>query len=262
MHFILIGFLSFNFGDIMSAKDAFDQSDINKLVAEAESDTIESKVANLEEEVTEIKGSIKALLMDIRETMSVIENPFQNIQGLANISSAIITPKRTDVIDLDDESGDAEKEADASKEKPKGKESELAYEDIQSSKLIPNNSFEDLKQVAKILPGMPDSKLIDPISFYRTITWSKDMVKKYDYETIKELIEIFYLLGYIHEDIKEMVLKLTEMLSKSSDLDSAVMDLYRLYHILHPEDVSLDSKVLDYVLNENDTVKSLWQKKL
>ncbi len=70
----------------MSAKEAFDQSDIDKLVADAESDTIESKVAHLEEEVTEIKGSVKALLTDIRETMSVLENPFQNIQGIANIS--------------------------------------------------------------------------------------------------------------------------------------------------------------------------------
>jgi hypothetical protein len=99
------------------------------------------------------------------------------------------------------------------------------------------------------------------MSFYKTIVWSKDMVEKYDYETIKELIEIFYLLGYISGDIKEIVLKLTQILDKSSDLDTAVMDLYRLYHILYPEDLSLDSKVLDYVLNENDTVKNLWQRK-
>lgn len=242
----------------MSAKEAFDQSDIDKLVAEAESDTIESKVANLEEEVTEIKGSIKALLMDIRETMSVLENPFQNIQGLANISSAIITPKRTDVLDLEDESPDEE---DLPEEKQEEKESEPDDLDLESFKPIPKSSIEDLKQVAKVLPRMPDSKLIDPMSFYKTITWSKDMVKKYDYETIKELVEIFYLLGYIQSDIKEIVLKLSEMLSKSSDLDSAVMDLYRLYHILHPEDLSLDSKVLDYVLNENDAVKNLWQRK-
>lgn len=242
----------------MSAKEAFDQSDIDKLVAEAESDTIESKVANLEEEVTEIKGSIKALLMDIRETMSVLENPFQNIQGLANISSAIITPKRTDVLDLEDESPDEE---DLPEEKQEERESEPDDLDLGSFKPIPKSSIEDLKQVAKVLPIMPDSKLIDPMSFYKTIAWSKDMVKKYDYETIKELVEIFYLLGYIQSDIKEIVLKLSEMLSKSSDLDSAVMDLYRLYHILHPEDLSLDSKVLDYVLNENDAVKNLWQRK-
>jgi hypothetical protein len=245
------------FGDRMSVKEAFDQSDIDKLVAEAESDTIESKVANLEAEVTEIKGSIKALLMDIRETMSVLENPFQNIQGLANISSAIVTPKRTDIIDMEDEST----EEDLGIEKPEEKESEPEDFDLESLKPVPKNSFEDLKQVAKVLPRMPDSKLVDPISFYKTIAWSKDMVKKYDYETIKELVEVFYLLGYIQGDIKEIVLKLTEMLSKSSDLDSAVMDLYRLYHILHPEDLSLDSKVLDYVLNENEMVKSLWQRK-
>lgn len=248
----------------MSAKEAFDQSDIDKLVAEAESDTIESKVANLEEEVSEIKGSIKALLMDIRETMSVLENPFQNIQGLANISSAIVTPKRTDIIDIEDESleeGEEEEEEDLHKVEPKEKESEPDDTDLESFKPIPKSSFEDLKQVAKVLPRMPDSKLIDPMSFYKTIAWSKDMVKKYDYETIKELVEIFYILGYIEGDIKEIVLKLTEMLSKSSDLDNAVMDLYRLYHILHPEDLSLDSKVLDYVLNENDTVKNLWQRK-
>jgi hypothetical protein len=244
----------------MSAKDAFDQSDIDKLVAEAESDTVESKVANLEQEVTEIKGSIKALIMDIRETMSVLENPFQNIQALANISSAIITPKRTDVIDIEDES-EEEPSDPPLKEKQEEKESEPEEPDLESYKPVPKSSFEELKQVARVLPRMPDSKLIDPMSFYKTIVWSKDMVKKYDFETIKELVEIFYLLGYIESDIRDIVLKLSEMLSKSSDLDSAVMDLYRLYHILHPEDLSLDSKVLDYVLNENDTVKNLWQRK-
>ena len=77
----------------MNSEGSFDQSTIDKIVATAESDTIESKVASLEEEVTEIKGSIKSLLMDIRETMSVLENPFQNIQGIANISGAIVNPK-------------------------------------------------------------------------------------------------------------------------------------------------------------------------
>jgi hypothetical protein len=243
----------------MNAKEAFDQSDIDKLVAEAESDTIESKVANLEEEVTEIKGSIKALLMDIRETMSVLENPFQNIQGIANISGAIISPKLPDEGEIEDH---------IKKEKPKEevKEEEEEEEeeedtDMELVKPVPKSSLVDLKRAARLLPDIPDSKLIDPMSFYRTIIWSKDMVKKYDFETIKELVEIFYLLGYLQGDIKEIVLKLTEMLSKSSDLDSAVMDLYRLYHILHPEDLSLDSKVLDYVLNENDAVKNLWQRK-
>ncbi len=256
-------------GDRMSVKEAFDQSDIDKLVAEVDGDTIESKVANLEAEVTEIKGAIKALLMDIRETMSVLENPFQNIQGIANISGAMVTPKHTEDLEKEDESLEEElfneriEEKIKEREREKEKEKEIEPEDMDLVPLkpVPKSSIEDFKQIAKVLPRMPDSKLIDPMSFYKTISWSKEMVKKYDYESIKELVEIFYILGYIENDIKDIVLKLTEMLSKSNDLDSAVMDLYRLYHILHPEDLSLDSKVLDYFLNENDTVKNLWQRK-
>ncbi|MHB8103021.1 MAG: hypothetical protein ACYDEF_12850 [Methanosarcina sp.] len=250
----------------MNTKEAFDQSDIDRLVASAESDTIESKVENLEQEVNEIKGSIKALLMDIRETMSVLENPFQDIQGIANISSAIVnsTSKSTEGDNAEDYRNEEEanlRKVEANLHAEKMKESDSDDIGMELIEPTPKRPLEDLKQAAKMLPKIPDSKLIDPMSFYKTIVWSKDMVEKYDYETIKELVEIFYLLGYIQSDVKEIVLKLTEMLDKSNDLDNAVMDLYRLYHILHPEDLSLDSKVLDYVLNENDTVKNLWQRK-
>lgn len=226
----------------MNGSVAFDQSDIDKIVAAAESDTIESKVATLEEEVSEIKGSIKTLLMDIRETMGVLENPFQNIQGIANISGAIVNPSSPKPFDDKIEDQFPEEE----------KESEPDLKEQVPVEQVPKSAFEDMKQAAKALPKMPDSKLIDPVSFYKTIVWSRDMVEKYDYETIKELVEIFFLLGYIKGDIKEIVLKLTELLDKSNDLDGAVMDLYRLYHILYPNDMSLDSKVLDYVLNENE----------
>ncbi|HWR24914.1 MAG TPA: hypothetical protein VN278_01660 [Methanosarcina sp.] len=256
----------------MNEKEVFDQSMIDSIVATAESDTAESKIATLEQEVTEIKGSIKTLLMDIRETMGVLENPFQNIQGIANISSAIVTSVPTAESKTDDHPQNSSK-ADSKKATDNFKpddnsieESELDEVEPIESITINKKTLEELKQAARKLPKLPDSKnadskLIDPMSFYKTIVWSKDMVEKYDQETIKELVEVFYILGYIPEDVKKIVLKLTEMLDKNDDLDSAVMDLYRLYHILNPSDLSLDSKVLDYVLNENDTVKNSCQRK-
>lgn len=222
---------------MMNSGESFDQSMIDSIVASAESDTIESKVASLEEEVTEIKGSIKTLLMDIRETMGVLENPFQNIQGIANISSAIVSPKPVD----------------EPKENMAPKKEEIEDEpedsDLEMEK-VPKNFFEDLKKAAKKQPKRADSKLIDPISFYKTIVWSKDMVGKYDQEAIKELIEVFSLLGYIPSEIKEIIVRVIEILGKNNNLDDAVLDLYRLYHILNPEDASLDSRMLDYILNE------------
>ncbi|MCQ1535940.1 hypothetical protein FTO70_09660 [Methanosarcina sp. KYL-1] len=229
----------------MNNPEVFDQSMIDKIVATAESDTVESRVANLEEEVTEIKGSIKNLLMDIRETMGVLENPFQNIQGIANMSGAMLAPKPSS-----DDAGDRLPKEDKIKENEP--------DDMELMEDIPKSLFEASKKAAMKRPG---SKLVDPLSFYKTIVWSKDMAEKYDQETIKELVEIFSLLGYIPGDIKEIVIRITEILGKNNNLDDAVMDLYRLYHILNPEDISLDSKVLDYVLNENDTVKNLWQRK-
>ncbi|MPM98978.1 hypothetical protein SDC9_146168 [bioreactor metagenome] len=217
--------------------DSFDQSMIDKLVATAESDTIESKVASLEEEVAEIKGSIKSLLMDIRETMSVLENPFQNIQGIANISSAIVSPKPEEVPE------------DHPPKKEEVIEEEDEDEDLEMEK-IPKNFLEDLKKAAKRQKKRGDSKLIDPISFYKTIVWCKDMAGKYNQDAIKELLEVFTLLGYIPGEIKEIIVKILDILFKNNNLDNAVVDLYRLYHILYPEDPSLDSKVLDYILNE------------
>ena len=217
--------------------DSFDQSMIDKLVATAESDTIESKVASLEEEVAEIKGSIKSLLMDIRETMSVLENPFQNIQGIANISSAIVSPKP------------AEEAPEEHPKKEEEVEDEPEDEDLELEK-VQKNFFEDLKKAAKRQQKRGDSKLIDPISFYKTIVWCKDMAGKYNQDAIMELIEVFTLLGYIPGEIKEIIVKVLEILFKNNNLDTAVVDLYRLYHILYPEDMSLDSKVLDHILNE------------
>lgn len=220
----------------MNSGDPFDQSMIDKLVATAESDTIESKVASLEEEVAEIKGSIKSLLMDIRETMSVLENPFQNIQGIANISSAIVNPK-------------AEEVPEDRPPKKEEAEDEPEDEDLEMEK-VPQNFFEDLKKAAKRQQKRGDSKLIDPISFYKTIVWCKDMVGKYNQDAIKELIEVFTLLGYIPVEIKEIIIRILEILFKNNNLDDAVVDLYRLYHILYPDDMSLDSKMLDHILNE------------
>jgi hypothetical protein len=230
----------------MGDAEGFDQSMIDDLMTSAEGDTIESKVANLEAEVAEIKGSVKQLLMDLRETMSVLENPFQNVKALANITAPVNgqvpeTPVNTPPMD----------------EIPDVCEVEPAPQDISGftdHNMV--NSTMGSHGYAQSASGLPDFKLTDPLSLHKTIVWGQDMVKKYDSETMQELLEIFSLLGYIPDNMKEIVLKITNILYENNNLDESVMDLYRLYHILNPEDSSLDSKVLDYVLNENDTEKT------
>ena len=74
---------------------------------------------------------------------------FQNIQGLANISSAIVTPKHTEEIEIEDESLEEElfnerieeKLKEREKEKEKEKESEPDDPDLESFKPVPKSSI-------------------------------------------------------------------------------------------------------------------------
>lgn len=60
-----------------------DQAAIDEILASAEADTPESRIDKLEKELDVLKGSVKKLLLDLRETLNNLENPFQNLQNLA-----------------------------------------------------------------------------------------------------------------------------------------------------------------------------------
>ena len=55
---------------------AVNQSQVDHIITAASEDDPEVKLQNLEREVDLIKTSIKRLLMDIRERMNELENPF------------------------------------------------------------------------------------------------------------------------------------------------------------------------------------------
>jgi archaellum component FlaD/FlaE len=59
-----------------------DQSAINKIILDSAADDPDKKLEKLEKEVMILKGSIKKLIVDIREQMNNAENPFLNIQQL------------------------------------------------------------------------------------------------------------------------------------------------------------------------------------
>lgn len=59
-----------------------DQNAINRIILDAGNEDPTKKVDKLEKEVMLLKGSIKKLIVDIREQMNNAENPFLNIQQL------------------------------------------------------------------------------------------------------------------------------------------------------------------------------------
>ena len=65
---------------------AVNQSQVDHIITAASEDDPEVKLQNLEREVDLIKTSIKRLLMDIRERMNELENPFNlEVSGSASV---------------------------------------------------------------------------------------------------------------------------------------------------------------------------------
>lgn len=238
--------------------EKLNQSMIDEIIASAEEGSIESRVSKLEEEITEIKGSIKKLLIDIRETMSIIENPFQSIQSIAeSVGGGKVQALQIIPPDYPESPNDIDEKKENEETKNSGlgslaEESKqnnpkcLDTEDITSGLELDEIRGDYLLQkLKKITP----TGQIDPLTLYDIIQWVDEMLKSYNKDTLISLIEVFKMGGYISDGVKEIVVKLIELISEDNNLDNAVVDLYRLYNILNPEDITLDSKILRLLLN-------------
>src|SRR5271169_5241371 len=110
---------------------AVNQSQVDHIITAASEDDPEVKLQNLEREVDLIKTSIKRLLMDIRERMNELENPFTltaagegKPSGSASIDTELGEAKKS-ALEAREAALDArESQMDASKEKFEAEKSE------------------------------------------------------------------------------------------------------------------------------------------
>jgi archaellum component FlaD/FlaE len=99
-----------------------DQSAINKIIVDSTATEDSNKrVEKLEKEVMILKGSIKKLIVDIREQMNNAENPFLNIQQLQMPAQAPVIKEDPIELDVPDNPDLDDEEPGAKKSKPKNK---------------------------------------------------------------------------------------------------------------------------------------------
>jgi len=266
-----------------------DQSMIDQLVATAEADTPESKIAKLEKEVETLKGAIKRLLMDIREAMNNLENPFQSLQNLAQVINKPLQPQPVQVIptpppkeeEKEEEEKEGKKEEKEEKkveekveekkeekkeeferkveEEVEKKEVEKEEEDVVKEVEEVDNVFQAPKLVVKeeekkIEEVMP--KRMSVLTFYSMMEWVRRMLEKYDMNTIKELLDLFETAGYISEELKDFTSKMVDIVSVVGDgLDELLIDLYKLHKTVNPNDRSMDSELLKILLEKRGDLR-------
>jgi len=211
-----------------------DQSSIDQIVAAAEEDTIEGKVAKLEKEVEVIKGSIKKLLIDIRETLNSLENPFQSLQNLAEMLESTTPPKPQTIQVVPVEPKEEEKKEEEKKEEEEAKQEEVGEEKREEKEKVEEEQEEKERMATKIeeLKVIPKEVKMDLLTMYYVMRWAKSMLAKYDVYMIKGILELLESANYITPDTRELISKIIDLVIAVENLEDLVVDIYDLLHRL------------------------------
>jgi archaellum component FlaD/FlaE len=230
-----------------------DQSAINKIILDSSSTEDPNKrVEKLEKEVMILKGSIKKLIVDIREQMNNAENPFLNIQQLQMPAQAPVIkedPIELDVPDnpeLDEEEREEKKKSSKGKKRKKPAEGDFEEEEVEEDRedrkypgedelarfkaLQPGfskrdldmiNEFEEQKKMLEAMKSktseagpasLTGSKRIDPYTMNQIMDWTRMMLRKNGSERMKDLLEMYVSTGYISDETKAIVQRMSKLM--------------------------------------------------
>jgi len=269
---------------------AVNQSQVDHIITAASEDDPEVKLQNLEREVDLIKTSIKRLLMDIRERMNEMENPFTIV---ASPGGAGTTPGAN--ADVEDAKKSALEAREAALD---ARESEM---DANQSKLEAEKTKEEAERKRKEAaaakteaeqPGTEDKKALDEQMLallrsqvgaphkpaapgssqaaaneklrlqkvYKLFKWTHNSVKKFGHDRLEIMLESYRVMGYISresaDEIREISRLMPANLGEEHEVgpDEFVSELYALNRILTPNDTSLDRDMIEVMMEQRHTV--------
>jgi len=267
---------------------AVNQSQVDHIITAASEDDPEVKLQNLEREVDLIKTSIKRLLMDIRERMNELENPFTltavagGIPG-QNPSSAdadageakrSALEAREAALDARESQMDATKSknetdkinADASKESEKVPSPVTHYDTerkildeqmlaaLRNQNIAPAHTNHSAK--SGILPIAPVNEKLRLQKVYKLFKWTNQSVKKYGHDRLEIILGSYQAMGYITKDSCEEIREISRLmpanLGEEHEVgpDEFVAELYALNRILAPTDTSLDRDMIEVMMEQ------------
>jgi len=228
-----------------------DQAQIDKILAGVSSDDPEARLDALEKELDFVKTSITRLLIDLRERMNEIDNPFTS-------AATSYTGGRLEPPALDDDE-DADAGLPALDPLPAG----LGAPDLPtglSGDLFPA----DLGLPAGTAAALPDTKT--PASeakpagklklqkVHRLFAWVHQGCSKYGHEHMTIMIDAYRSMGYISDDVAEQIREIMRMAPENrgevADIgpNEFVSELYVLNRILDPDDATLDRDLIEVLM--------------
>ena len=269
---------------------AVNQSQVDHIITAASEDDPEVKLQNLEREVDLIKTSIKRLLMDIRERMNELENPFSLTAGAGGT-----VPAPAPQVNIDTEVDEAKKSAmearsaaldaresqlDASKAKmesekraevpaykpeptrPAPSEDRTNHLDdqvlalLRSQVAIPQKTAMPVAPIPVVPVAAPVNEKLRLQKVYKLFKWTNQSVKKFGHDRLEIMLESYRAMGYITkescDEIREISRLMPANLGEEHELgpDEYVAELYALNRIISPNDTSLDRDMIEVMMEK------------
>jgi hypothetical protein len=240
----------------------------DQVVAHSLPEDQEVKIQNLEREVDLLKTSIKRLLMDIRERMNEMENPFviasvpggraytQEIKGFQKGPDATGNPVLNG--------------KEAGRQNP---EPETTSPPLYTNQRIPAHAGIDHRiiddqlvaqfkaQATGVKTGSQSPLPVYGEKFrlqkvYKLFEWTKQAVRKYGHDRLDIILQSYKTMGYISKDsldeIKEVAKLMPPNLGEEHEVspDEYISELYMLNRIIAPEDISLDRDMIELMMEQ------------
>ena len=240
---------------------------------------LNERITALENDFTVTKGEIKKLLIDIREMMNNLENPFYNVEELTakmrerveGIGIEKEKEKERKDVEMQEREEKSEVEAEAETEDlakigaEEERENVPEPEDKEKLELTMEREAGHKKEDKEAIKSViGDVKGFDLFTIAELMKWSDYALGTIGRAKINDLVDIFGLTRHISDDMKRIILKISDLTSSDAegkekekeinvDMRDCIISLYQLNRIVNPDDRSMDSVMLSMYLRGEDT---------
>jgi hypothetical protein len=262
---------------------AVNQSQVDHIITAASEDDPEVKLQNLEREVDLIKTSIKRLLIDIRERMNEMENPFTIAAtgvpagpaaaaveiDVAQKSAMEAREAALEARESQLEAAKAKMEYDKTKDKIAVTPERVPPEDNRhmiDDQLLASMRMQTITpQKGAYVTHTPVSLTSEKLHLqkvYKLFKWTQQSVKKIGHDRLEIILESYRAMGYITkescDEIREISRLMPANLGEEHEVgpDEFVADLYALNRILSPNDTSLDRDMIEVMMEQRQTMSA------
>lgn len=242
---------------------AVNQIQVDDIISAASVEDPAVRLQSLEREVDLLKISIKHILMDIRERMNEMENPFTIISS---------PPADSGILSENPETVSRQSELEAREAELNERESRLELEKklpepespVEKDTPAENDAAYTVKEyLAMAGPAHsphPQQPPRDPMPLqkaYNLFKWTQRGVKKYGHSRLEILAESYCLMGYITKETVDEIRQISQLMpssigeEKEIDPYDFVSDIYSLNRILSPHDTSLDRGMIEVMMTQH-----------